>query len=305
MPDTAERILLFGAGGQLGHELTRTLRALGQVTALDRVAADLGRPDSLRSVVRLHRPTVIVNAAAYTAVDRAERDPKLAHAVNAQAPGVLAEESEALGAILVHYSTDYVFDGRKERPYVEEDQGNPLSVYGRSKLDGERAVSSSSRRHLIFRTSWVMGAHGANFLKTMLRLAAERDSLRVVADQVGAPTPARLIAEVTVHALEKLKGAPADEERWGLYHMTSSGESSWHAYAQYVIEQARRIGIPLKATPESVVPIATADYPLAAPRPANSRLSTAKLRAAVDIELPDWHRGVDLVLHELNLRPTE
>lgn len=304
MPEAERRILLFGAGGQLGQELTRALGALGPVIALDRTAADFSTPESLRAVVRRVGPAIVANAAAYTAVDRAESEPELAYAVNAEAPRVLAEESEAAGAVFVHYSTDYVFDGQKENPYVEEDAANPLSVYGRSKLDGETAIRRVSRRHLIFRTSWVMGAHGANFLKTILRLAAERDSLRVVADQIGAPTPARLIAETTRDVLGTLRLAPTDDERWGLYHLTSSGETSWHAYARYIVEQGGHLGVPLRASPESVVPIATMDYSSAAPRPANSRLSSAKLRHAFGVTLPDWRRGVDLVLHELHSRRT-
>ncbi len=293
------RILLLGANGQLGHELRRTLADLGQVIGLQRAGADFSAPQSLRAIVREHRPQIIVNAAAHTAVDRAEREPDLARTINSVAPGVLAEEAQALGACLVHYSTDYVFDGRKNTPYDESDVPNPLSVYGRSKLSGERAVAEACVRHLILRTSWVVGAHGANFLKTILRLAAERDSLRVVADQHGAPTAAALIADVTARALQTLVQASERDARWRLYHLAAGGETSWHGYARHVIGRARELGMALKAVPEAVIPISTAEYQTPARRPANSRLCTARLRAAFAVELPDWRQGVDQVLEQL------
>ena len=300
MPEpTGLRILLFGANGQVGHELRLTLVRLGQVLGLQRAGADLSAPQSLRAIVRQHRPQVIVNAAADTAVDRAEGEPELAQTINAVAPGVLAEEAQAVGACLVHYSTDYVFDGRKSTPYDESDVPNPLSVYGRSKLSGERAVAEACARHLILRTSWVVGAHGANFVKTILRLAAERDSLRVVADQHGAPTSAALIADVTARALQTLVQASERDARWGLYHLAAGGETSWHGYARYAIGRARELGMTLKATPDAVAPIPTAEYPTPAKRPMNSRLCTARLRAAFSVELPDWRQGVDQVLEQL------
>jgi dTDP-4-dehydrorhamnose reductase len=296
---SARRILVLGAHGQVGHELPRALCGLGQVIALDRSGADLAVSESLRAVVRQRRPDVIVNAAAYTAVDRAESEWDLAHTVNAVAPGVLAQEAQAVGACLVHYSTDYVFDGRKETPYEESDLPNPLSAYGRSKLAGERAVAEACARHLILRTSWVVGSHGSNFLKTILRLAMEGDSLRVVADQRGAPTAATLIADVTARTLQALLGTPESDLRWGLYHVAAAGETSWHGYARYVIGRARELGMPLRASPDSVAAIMTADYPTPAKRPANSRLCTARLGRAFALQLPDWRHGVDHVLEQL------
>jgi len=293
------RILVLGANGQLGQALPHALSGLGQVISLDHSQADLSAPESLRAVVREHRPQAIVNAAAYTAVDRAEKEPDLAHAVNCVAPGVLAEEAEALGATLVHYSTDYVFDGRKDAPYDELDAPNPLSVYGHSKLAGERVIAEASRRYLVFRTSWVVGTHGNNFLKTMLRLATERESLRVVADQYGAPTSADLIAGVTSRTLQAMWSAPGTDHRWGVYHLAASGETTWHGYARYAIGRGRELGMLLKAGPDDVAAIASADYPTPAARPTNSRLDTRKLRSAFAVELPEWRRGVNHVLDQL------
>lgn len=293
-------VLVFGATGQVGRELPRALTRFGPVVSLDRHAADFSRPETLRTVVRHFRPRVIVNAAAYTAVDRAESEPDVAYLVNATAPGVLAEEAETQGACLVHYSTDYVFDGRKAAPYVEADAPNPLSVYGSSKLAGEGVVASRCGRHLILRTSWVLGVHGSNFLKTILRLARGGDGLRVVADQYGAPTTAALIADVTGRILQAVQDAPAANPVWGLYHLTAAGETSWHAYARHVLGKARQLGIPMRVTPDRVEPIMTADYPTAAARPANSRLSTARLRATFGLHLPQWECGVNEVLERLH-----
>lgn len=301
-PSTVCDLLLFGLSGQVGYELSRSLAGVSGLIALDRAGADLSQPESLRDLVRHYRPKIILNAAAYTAVDKAESEPDLAHAVNATAPRVLAEEAERLGACLVHYFTDYVFDGRKNTPYNESDLPNPLSVYGRSKLRGEEAVAKLCCRYLIFRTSWVLGVHGGNFLKTVLRLAAERETLRVVTDQYGAPTSAALLADVTTKILQSLLRASKDDRRWGLYHVAAAGETSWHAYARYIVQRARDLGIPVRTTPEEVVPVTTAEYPARAARPANSRLSTAKLRAVFGIQLPDWKRDVDRVLHQLNTR---
>ena len=296
---TPRRLLLLGGSGQVGHELTLVLPHLGKVIALDRAAADLAAPESLRAILTAHRPHAVVIAAGYTAVDRAEREPELARLVNAVAPGVVAEEARALGACVVYYSTDYVFDGRKNTPYEEGDAANPLSVYGRTKLAGETAVASACARHVILRTSWVYSARGSNFLKTILGLAAERDSLRVVADQVGAPTSAALVAEVTTHVLEAMLSATTDDSRWGSYHVAAAGETTWHGYARHLLAAARRLGMRLKATPESVIAIASRDYPLAAARPANSRLNTARLRASFDVQLPEWTRDVERVLEQL------
>ena len=291
-------ILLLGAHGQLGHESQRTLAGLGRLVALDVPDIDFTRPESLRPLVQDLRPTVIVNAAAYTAVDKAESDAERARAVNALAPGVLAEEADAVGAVLVHYSTDYVFDGRKSEAYVEADLTNPLSVYGRTKLAGEQAVQRCARP-LTFRTSWVVGAHGANFIRAVLRLAGERDSLRVVADQHGAPTAAKLLAETTAKVLAEMDGAPPDDRRWGLYHLVAAGETTWHGLALHVIARAQEAGIALKCDVDAIAAIPTSGYPTPAQRPANSRLDTGKLCTTFGLALPDWREGVDAVLDRI------
>ncbi|MDK9704418.1 MAG: dTDP-4-dehydrorhamnose reductase [Sulfuritalea sp.] len=278
------KILLTGAAGQLGRELKRSLACLGELVACDRHQLDLANPDALRAAVRAIAPTVIVNAAAYTAVDRAEAEPDLAAAVNAAAPGILAEEAKRLGALLVSYSTDYVFDGAKLAPYSEDDHPAPLSAYGRSKHAGERAISASGARHLIFRTSWVFGLHGANFMKTMLRLARERDELRVVGDQIGAPTWTRHLADVTSLVLAR-KEIPD-----GLYHLAAAGETNWHAYAEAIFAEAQRAGL-LEKSPV-VHRIASVDYPLPAVRPANSRLDCSRFRNDFGLTLPDWRTGL-------------
>ncbi|OIQ94714.1 dTDP-4-dehydrorhamnose reductase [mine drainage metagenome] len=274
-------ILLTGATGQVGRELQRTLAPLGNVRALDRRALDLAHMDAIRAAIREQKPDLIVNAAAYTAVDQAAAEPGLAMIINGQAPGVMAEEARKLGALLVHYSTDYVFDGAKADPYTEEDEPAPINAYGSSKLAGERAIQASGCRHLIFRTSWVYGLFGKNFLRTILRLASEREELRIVADQTGAPTWSRMIAEATALAL---RGDPPS----GLYHMTSAGATSWHGFAQAILDaQGWRC---------KLVPIATHDYPLPATRPANSRLDNGKLAADFDLALPDWRHALGLCL---------
>ncbi len=295
-------ILILGATGQVGLELRRIWAGKDGVTALTRAEADLAQPDSLRMVVARYHPDVIVNAAAYTAVDRAESEPELAHRINGEAPGVLAEEAERLGAMLVHYSTDYVFDGRGGESYREDHPTNPLSVYGASKLAGEQAVLRGCRRHVILRSCWVMAAHGANFLRTMLRLAGERDQLRVVSDQHGVPTPARLIARVTAQVVQLMAAANADDPRWTVYHLAAGGETTWFDYARYLLARAKESGWSLRAGPAEVEPIATADFPTAARRPANSRLCTDRLRSVFGVQLPDWKEGVNEVLAELTLR---
>lgn len=298
-----QKILLLGAHGQLGHTLSTALQKLGEVQALTRAEADLSDPTALRESL-LQRaakflPTVVVNAAAYTSVDKAEAEPALAQAVNADAPAVLAELAQAWGAMLVHYSTDYVFDGAGVKPWGETDASHPLSVYGASKRAGEVAIAQACDKHLILRTSWVVGVHGHNFLKTMLRLAAERDSLRVVADQIGAPTSTALLGEVTVALIQAMTNADASDSRWGIYHVAAAGETSWHGYAQYVIAGAAARGAVLKTTPSTVQPIATTEYPLPAPRPANSRLDTRKIQRAWGVTLPAWQVGVDAILDQL------
>jgi len=297
------RVLLLGANGQLGFELANALKTLGEVKALTRSEADLSNAfalrDNLLPVVKKFQPHVIVNAAAYTAVDKAQTEQAIALQVNAQSVGVLAELSQSANAVLVHYSTDYVFDGAGDKPWAENDPTNPLSVYGKSKWLGECAVRQHCRKHLIFRTSWVVGAHGNNFLKTMLRLAAERDSLRVVSDQIGAPTSADLLAKVTAGILRTMLSAAQNDAGFGTYHLATAGETSWHAYAQYVVAGALKRGAHLTCKSESIEPIPTSAYPLPAPRPANSRLNTEKIRSTFGIELPAWQVGVDAILDAL------
>ena len=297
------KILLTGRNGQVGFELQRALAPLGQVHAVDSGDCNLADADALRALVRKLQPQVIVNPAAYTAVDRAESDAQQAMAVNAVAPGVLGEEAERLGASVIHYSTDYVFDGRKATPYVESDAPAPLGAYGRSKLDGERALAQSTARHLILRTSWVVGAHGSNFAKTMLRLAAERDELRVVSDQLGAPTSAALIADLTAHLVRQLQRPGTEPFPYGLYHATASGETNWCDYARFVIGYALRTGHALRVTPNEVHPIGSDQYPTAARRPANSRLDTALFRSTFGLELPHWQEGLGHVLQQILRTP--
>lgn len=293
------KILLFGKGGQVGWELQRSLGPLGDLTALDFDStdfhADFSRPAALADTVRALRPDVIVNAAAHTAVDQAEREPERAAALNAQAPRVLADEAAALGAWLVHYSTDYVFDGSGDAPRMEDAATAPLSVYGRTKLDGENHIRASGCRHLILRTSWVYAARGGNFARTMLKLAAERDALSVIADQVGAPTGADLLADITAHAIRGVQSAP---QLAGTYHAVAAGQTSWHGYACFVIDWARAHGLPVKVAADAIAAVPTSAYPTPARRPLNSRLATAKLRSAFDLTLPHWQTGVERMLTE-------
>jgi dTDP-4-dehydrorhamnose reductase len=291
-------ILLLGANGQVGHELQASLPSLGAVRGLDFPDVDFTKPELLRPVIRKLRPAVIVNAAAHTAVDKAESEPEIAFAINAQAPAVLGEEARDCGAILIHYSTDYVFDGTKNSAWTEEDVPNPLSVYGRSKLAGEEAVRQCPR-HLIFRTSWVVGAHGHNFIKTILKLATDRESLRIVADQHGAPTAAKLLAATTTEIVRQMTGADDGDPRWSLYHLVASGETSWHGLASHIVAYAGSRGVPLKTAPQNVAPIAASEYPTPAVRPANSRLDTAKLRKTFGLDLPNWSVGVNDVLDRI------
>jgi dTDP-4-dehydrorhamnose reductase len=295
-------ILLLGKNGQVGWELQRALAPLGDVTACDfdspgDLRADFSAPESLRALVARVQPQVIVNSAAHTAVDKAESEPDLARAINATAPGVLAQEAAARGALLVHYSTDYVFDGSGCAPRDEDAPTGPLSIYGRTKLEGEELVRASGCLHLILRTSWVYAARGGNFAKTMLRLAAERDTLNVISDQFGAPTGAELLADVTAHALLRVRRQP---ELAGLYHCVAAGETSWFDYARFVIEWARAAGQPVKVASDAVRAIPTTAYPLPAARPLNSRLATRKLAEAFDIRLPHWQAGVERMLTEIH-----
>ncbi len=294
------RILLLGGSGQVGWELQRSLAPLGAVIALRRAEADLEKPETLRDAIRGNAPDLIVNAAAYTSVDKAESEPDRAMTVNGHAVRVLADEAAKLGALLIHYSTDYVFDGSKAGSYTEDDVPNPTSAYGRTKLAGDRAIQASGCRHLIFRTSWVYAARGGNFAKTILRLARERDELKIVADQIGAPTAAELIADVTALCVGYIRHCP---ERFanadGIYNLVASGETSWHNYAQFVVENAVRLGLPLKLGTESIRPITTREFPLPAQRPANSRLATNKLTRVFGIELPRWQTHLERVIEEL------
>jgi dTDP-4-dehydrorhamnose reductase len=296
------KILLLGCNGQVGWELQRSLAVLGDVVALgsapaagdDGLCGNLGDLDGLARTVRRVAPNIIVNAAAYTAVDRAETEPEQARTINALAPGLLANEAQRLGAWLVHYSTDYVFDGSGSTPWKENNRCAPLSVYGRTKHEGELAVAACAK-HLIFRTSWVYGARGGNFAKTMLRLAGERESLTVIDDQIGAPTSAELLADVTAHALREAIARP---ELAGTYHCAADGQTSWRGYAQFVLAQARAMGVALKAGPDQVQATSTAQYPTPAQRPLNSRLDTEKLRSAFSLHLPLWQIGVRRMLQE-------
>jgi dTDP-4-dehydrorhamnose reductase len=293
-------ILLLGKGGQVGWELQRSLAVLGNVTALDFDSqdhcGDFANPAGIADTVRALRPDVIVNAAAHTAVDKAESEPDLARLINATTPGVLAQEAAQLGAWLVHYSTDYVFDGSGSRPWVETDAPAPLSVYGRTKLEGEQRIVQSGARHLILRTSWVYAARGGNFAKTMLRLAQERERLTVIDDQWGAPTGADLLADVTAHALRHLQQRPQDG---GLYHCVASGETHWHAYAKYVLAQAEKAPSAVKIKATEVAPVPTSAFPTPATRPHNSRLNTQKLQTTFGLTLPHWQQGVARMLTEI------
>ncbi|WP_438866274.1 dTDP-4-dehydrorhamnose reductase [Pseudomonas sp. L1(2025)] len=293
------KILLLGKNGQVGWELQRSLAPLGQVLALDSKSqdycGDLSDLDGLAATVQRFAPDVIVNAAAYTAVDKAESEPAQALRVNAEAPAVLAAEALKLNALLVHYSTDYVFAGNGDTPWQESDVVGPLSVYGTTKLQGEQAIQDSGCAHLIFRTSWVYAARGNNFAKTMLRLATERDSLNVIDDQFGTPTGADLLADVTAHSIRAMKLQP---ELGGIYHLAAGGETTWCRYARFVLEQAQAAGVELKVAPAQVGAIATEVYPTPAKRPNNSRLNTQKLQNAFSLCLPEWQSGVARMLME-------
>ena len=294
------KILLFGKGGQVGWELQRSLAPLGELVALDNdstgLCGDFQNLQALIQTVRTVAPDIIVNAAAHTAVDKAESEPELVGMINALAPGVLAQEARRGGAWLVQYSTDYVFDGSGERPWTESDPTGPLNVYGRTKLQGEQAIVHSGCKHLIFRTSWVYAARGGNFARTMLRLARERDSLSVVDDQIGAPTGADLLADVTAHALRRVLQHP---ELAGLYHLVAGGETSWHGYASFVIEQARSAGVDIRVAAGAIQPVPTSAFPAPAARPQNSRLATNKLQGSFGLHLPHWQDGVTRMLTEI------
>ena len=294
------KILLLGCDGQVGWELQRSLQPLGEVVALDfqsrDLAADFSKPDALAATVAAVKPALIVNAAAHTAVDKAESEPDLAQAINGDAPGVLARSAAASGAWLVHYSTDYVFDGSGDQPRAEDAPTGPLSVYGRTKLDGEQQIRASGCKHLILRTSWVYAARGGNFARTMLRLAGSKTELNVIDDQIGAPTGADLLADLTALMARAARVQP---ELGGTYHAVAAGATSWHGYARLVIEAARAHGVPITVAADALRAIPTSAYPTPAPRPLNSRLDTRKLRERFGVHLPDWESGVRRLLTEI------
>ncbi|MDH4285995.1 MAG: dTDP-4-dehydrorhamnose reductase [Gallionella sp.] len=294
------KILLFGKNGQVGWELQRSLAPLGEIIALDsdstELCGDFTNLGGIAQTVRTIAPDVIINAAAHTAVDKAESEPELVRTLNALAPGVLAQEAQLIDAWLVHYSTDYVFDGGGDKPWLETDATAPLNVYGATKLEGEQLIQFAECRHLIFRTSWVYGTRGGNFAKTMLRLAQERDSLKVINDQIGAPTGADLLADITAHAIRAAQQKP---EISGLYHLVAAGETSWHGYASYVLDLARRSGVTLKVAPDAIQPVPTSAFPTPAKRPHNSRMNTAKLQQTFGLHLPTWQTGVARMLSEV------
>jgi dTDP-4-dehydrorhamnose reductase len=294
------KILLLGKNGQVGWELQRSLAPLGEVLALDRHSTphggDLSQPERLAQTVLDWRPDVIVNAAAHTAVDKAESEPELARCLNATAPAALAQAAAQIGALLVHYSTDYVFNGQGDQPWQEGDATGPLSVYGQTKREGEQAIVASGCAHLIFRTSWVYAARGGNFAKTMLRLAAERERLTVIDDQFGAPTGADLIADVTAHAIRASLQQPA---LGGTYHLVAGGQTTWHGYASHVIAQARLLQSSLALKVSEIAPVPTSAFPTPAQRPLNSRLATHKLQDAFGLVLPPWQQGVNRMLAEI------
>lgn len=290
------RILVIGQSGQVAWELRRSLVGLGSLAAVGLPEVDFTRPATVRDVVRRMAPSVIVNAAAYTAVDKAESEPALAMAINADGPALLAEEAAKIGALLVHYSTDYVFDGAKRTPWLESDAANPLNVYGRTKLAGDVAIQASGCRHLIFRTSWVYGARGRNFLLTVLRLARERSELRIVNDQIGAPTSNKAIAQATADVLSQLLGADGFADTGGLYNLTCSGETAWFGFAQAALMRlSARTGerLPL------LTPVTTAEYAAPAKRPAYSCLDGSKVRERFGVALPTWEEALDCILGEI------
>ncbi len=294
---TRPSILVTGKNGQVGYELQRSLAALGEVIAVDVEDCDLTDTAAIVSLVEKVKPNLIVNPAAYTAVDKAETETEVAFAINATAPKVLAAQANLLHIPIIHYSTDYVFDGSKEGWYVEEDEARPQSIYGKTKWQGEKNVRAMCAQHVILRTSWVFGAHGGNFLKTILRIAQEKDSLSIIADQFGAPTSARLLADSTAVIAQVLLNG--EKGKFGTYHLVGAGETTWHGYARKVVETANALGVSTKVSPEAISPIPTEAYPLPAPRPQNSRLSTAKIQKVFNLDIPDWEVEVEAVLKKL------
>jgi dTDP-4-dehydrorhamnose reductase len=292
------KILVTGKNGQVGHELMRSLAPLGQVVGVDVKECDLAQSAAIEALLERVRPDIIVNPAAYTEVDKAEAEPTIAHAVNAQAPKLLARYAARHNIPIIHFSTDYVFDGKKEGAYVEEDEANPRSVYGKTKWLGEDSVRKLAAKHIIIRTSWVFGGHGVNFLKTMLKLGSERDKLSVVSDQFGAPTSARMLADAVAQIIKEL-GEPGSYRKYGTYHVVARGETTWHGYAQVVLEKAIKHGMPIKMNPKEIKPITSKEYPMPASRPENSRLDTTKVSMVFSVSLPNWQDEVEKVIQEL------
>jgi dTDP-4-dehydrorhamnose reductase len=290
------KILLTGKDGQLGFELQRALRPLGEIIAVNRQQCDLAKPDSIRSIIQSVKPDLIINSAAYTSVDLAETEISLAKAINADAPGIIGEEASKLGASVIHYSTDYVFDGTKLDPYIETDLTNPHSIYGKTKRDGESALLASCPKTLIFRSSWIVGMHGRNFAKTILRLAEEKETLNVISDQFGSPTSAILISDVTAKIVGETKISNLENIPYGLYHLVASGETTWYEYARFVVGKAIESGKNIKLLPDNIKPISSLDYPQPAKRPRNSRMDTQHFQKTFMLELPDWKLGVNKIL---------
>ncbi|WP_137008590.1 dTDP-4-dehydrorhamnose reductase [Aquitalea aquatilis] len=292
------RILITGSNGQVGFELQRSLAMLGECICLNRQQLDLANTAQIASVLDHYQPDIIVNPAAYTAVDKAESEAELAHRINTAAPAAMAEWAARHHVLLLHYSTDYVFDGNKVDSYKEDDATNPQSVYGLSKWQGEQAIRACGANHIILRTSWVVGAHGNNFLKTIMRLARERDSLNVVADQIGAPTPAALIADVSAHIIKQWQ-ASQDKKLLGTYHLASSGNTSWHGYSELLLALAERYGVALQLKPENLHDIPSSAYPTPAKRPSNSRLNCSKIEQNFGLTMPTWQSGVEQVFQQI------
>jgi len=297
------KLLLFGSNGQVGWELQRTIATLGKLKACDRNTVDFIDLEKLRKLIRDYKPDVIVNAAAYTNVDEAESDEESAFQINSEAVDLLAKEAKVLDAWLIHYSTDYVFDGEKMSPYREEDETNPLSIYGKTKLQGEEAIKKSKCKYIIFRTSWLYGAHGKNFFKTIIKLAKERDELRIVSNQIGAPTSAELVADVTSLCLYRIaQNSFSSKKISGIYHLTSTGKASWYDFAKYVIIEAKKSGGIFLTNPENIIAINASEYVLPAKRPANSLLDTQKLCKTFNLQLPVWKIHADRVIRKLYSR---
>ena len=294
------KILLLGKSGQVGWELQRSLAPLGELIALNssskELCGDLTNLSGIQTTIRKIAPDIIVNAAAYTAVDKAESESELAHIINAEAPGILAQEAKQLNAWLIHYSKDYVFDGNGDQPYLETDIPNPNNIYGKSKLTGENNIVAAGCSHLIFRTSWVYAAHGNNFMKTILRLAQQRDQLSIVDDQIGSPTGAELVADITAHVLRTLKYQPTAS---GIYHLVAKGETSWYGFAKFILQQAHNANFSLKVQSDVLSPIPSSAFPLPAKRPLNSRLNTSRLEKTFELHLPEWETSAARTLSEI------